>query len=199
MQDRMSEEHKVKWQMPYKVSKNGKYRYYDFDSASEEVKAKFIELYPASFISEMDEWFGLTHNTSVKIGRRLGLRRSTSEIQKRKNKGRKFPCHYIMRHIRETEPERYADILQRKSEAMKKRWQRAHREQLYGMTPTTRLKMVQMPIKQRKYKYNFIYRRKYFADPDHPYWICYDSQTRRSAEAEAKAAARGFKIVEGAD
>ena len=199
MQDRMSEEHKVKWQIPYKESKNGKYKHFNFDSASEEIKTKFIELYPVSFISEMDEWFGLTHNMSVAIGKRLGLRRNRAEIQKRKNRNRKLPCHYIMRHIRESDPERYAGILQRKSEAMKKRWQRARREQLYGMTPTTRLKMVQMPIKQRKYKYNFIYRRKYFANPEHPYWICYDSQTRRSAEAEVNAVARGFKIVEGAD
>lgn len=53
-----------------------------FDDASEEVKAKFRELYPVSFNKEMAGWFGISECMVKYIGQRLGLRKNRTVIQR---------------------------------------------------------------------------------------------------------------------
>ena len=185
----------AKWQIPTKPWSSGLSPL--FDQASDEVKAKFRELYPVSFNSEMSEWFGVHVQSIKKIGYSLGLRKDKSAITRRRNAVYNINVHNSLREIRETDPERFNEIRQKMRAAAKKSWAKARREQLYAMRPTTRLHPSPLSKVLRLYKYRLVHERNYFADPDHPYWLCYDSQTRRSAEIEANAKARGFEIVEG--
>lgn len=185
----------AKWQIPTKLWNSGISPL--FDQASDEVKAKFRELYPVSFNSEMSEWFGVHWQSIQKIGRSLGLRKDRSAIARRRNaKYHISTCNGFLK-IRETDPERFFEIRRKISASAKKSWDRARREQLYAMRPTTCLRPSPLSEAMRARKYYMVHKYSYFADPDHPYWLCYDSQTRRSVKAEANAKARGFEIVEG--
>lgn len=53
--------------------------------------------------------------------------------------------------------------------------------------------------KQQYYKNHMATVHRYFSDPDHPYWVCFDSQTTRSKRMEKNAVAMGLEIVEGED
>lgn len=187
----------AKWQMPTIPWGRGERPL--FDQASDEVKGKFRELYPVSFNSEMSEWFGVHLCSIKKIGYSLGLRKDKSAIIRRRNAVYNINIHCSLRQIREAEPERFNEIRRKMSASAKKSWNRARREQLYAMRPTTRLHPSPLSKVMRYYKYRMIHERNYFSDPDHPYWLCYDSQTRRSAKVEENAKARGFEIVEGED
>ena len=187
----------AKWQIPTKPCGYGARPL--FHQASDEVKAKFRELYPVSFNSEMSEWFGVSPDSIQTIGHSLGLRKDRSAIVRRRNVLYHISiCNGFLK-IRDTDPKRFDEIRQKMSASAKKNWDRARREQLYAMRPTTRLRPSPLSEAMRSQKYYMTSERNYFADPDHPNWKCYDSQTRRSAEAEANAKARGFEIVEGED
>lgn len=191
----------VKWQIPLEPRGNSERRYrVRFDLASEEVKAKFVELYPVSYNREMAEWFGVSKSTIEDIGiRKLRLRKDKAAIGRRVNSTRDYPSEGNMARMRDEEPERYAALNRQRSEVMKKRWRKAKRELLYGMKPTTKMRPSLLSSRMQTSKGHYIRCYHYFSDPNHPYWLCYDSQTRRSATAEANAIAKGFKIVEGAD
>lgn len=68
----------------------------------------------------------------------------------------------------------------------------------YGLPQKTRYRLSDDAEKRAlKHKRIMIRDCNYFADPAHPNWICYDSETKRSARREATAIRRGFLIVEG--
>lgn len=167
-----------------------------FDQASEEVQAKFRELYPVTPNREMAEWFGIGIVTVGKLGHRLGLGKNLSAINRSEEK-RKIGT--VIRHIRETDPDRFADMQRRKAQTMRKLWRKARIQAEYGLPRTVSLRVSPLNDKQRVYKAQMTYRLRYFSDPNHPFWVCYDSQTTRSPRMEAKAIDMGLKIVEGED
>ena len=175
----------------------GLYSKIAFDDASEEVKAKFRELYPVSFNTEMAEWFGIKASAVKRIAGRLGLRKDRTHIGRRNMEPYKHDLCDRLKRIRETDPERYADIQRRKTESVRRAWHRARIQAEYGLPRTVRLHVTPLTKKQQGYKNHMQTIHRYFSDPDHPYWVCFDSQTTRSPRMEAKAEAMGLKIVEG--
>lgn len=71
-----------------------------FDDASEEVKAKFRELYPVSFNKEMGRWFGISECMVKYIGQRLGLRKNRTVIQRRNNEPYKYRVRAVLDKIK---------------------------------------------------------------------------------------------------
>ena len=69
----------------------------------------------------------------------------------------------------------------------------------FGLPQKTKLHVTLEPMQRKaiNQKYTMIKRCNYFADKEHPTWVLYDSQTKRSAQREATAIARGLKIVQG--
>lgn len=171
-----------------------------FDDASEEVKAKFRELYPVSYNKEIAGWFGISECMVKYIGQRLGLRKDRRKIAQRNIEPYYKDCLWMtLRRIRETDPERYADIQRRKTESVRRAWHRARIQAEYGLPRTNRLRVTPLTKKQQLYKNHMATVHRYFPDPDHPYWVCFDGQTTRSPRMEKNAMAIGLEIVEGED
>lgn len=76
-----------------------------FDDASEEVKAKFRELYPVSYNKEMAGWFGISECMVKYIGQRLGLRKDRRKIAQRNIEPYKHRLYDRLKRIRETAPD----------------------------------------------------------------------------------------------
>lgn len=196
MSESQGNESSVRWQIPLRP--RGRKMIADFFTAPEETQAKFRELYPVSFNSEMAEWFGIGVNAVAHIGHvQLGLHKDLTLITKRRQIKYGQDIGGVIKRIRSTNPERYADIIRRVSETMRKKWRKAYLQQTYGLERTTRLHTRLLPKKMATFRSRMTYSFNYFSDSGHPYWICYDSQTKRSPSMEAKAIGMGFKIVEG--
>lgn len=170
-----------------------------FDDASEEVKAKFRELYPVSYNKEMAGWFGISECMVKYIGQRLGLRKDRRKIAQRNIEPYKHRLYDRLKRIRETAPDQYADIQRRREESVRKAWHRARIQAEYGLPRTVRLHVTPLTKKQQLYKNHMATVHRYFPDPDHPYWVCFDGQTTRSPRMEKNAMAMGLEIVEGED
>lgn len=168
-----------------------------FDDASEEVKAKFRELYPVSFNKEMGGWFGISECMVKYIGQRLGLRKNRTVIQRRNNEPYKYRVRAVLDKIKAEDPKRYADVRRRIKDGVCKAWHRARIQAEYGLPRTVRLHVTPLTKKQQLYKNHMATVHRYFPDPDHPYWVCFDSQTTRSKRMEKNAMAMGLEIVEG--
>lgn len=184
-----------KWPIPRKPW--GTRVKYAFEEASEETQAKFRELYPVSFNKEMAGWFGISECMVKYIGRGLGLRKDRSHISRRNVEPHKARLYMALKRIRETDPKRYADIRRRIKDGVCKAWHRARIQAEYGLPRTVRLHVTPLTKKQQLYKNHMTTDHRYFPDPDHPYWVCFDSQTTRSKRMEKNAVAMGLEIVEG--
>ena len=195
----MNSNNKTQWQIPRVWAPRGGHTVIDYDNIPDEIKAKFIELCPTASDWELAEWFGISRFQVYTMRNLWGIRKDRAAVTRRGNARREVPWKDYFDRLRKTDPERYREVRQRAVEKLKKTWRRAEHELLCGMKPTTKLNPTPLSAKSSRYKRHLIYSHGYFSDPRHPYWICYDSQTRRSAEAEANAVARGFAIVEGAD
>lgn len=158
-----------------------------FDDASEEVKAKFRELYPVSFNKEMAGWFGISECMVKYIGQRLGLRKNRTVIQRRNNEPYKYRVRAVLDKIKAEDPKRYADVRRRIKDGVCKAWHRARIQAEYGLPRTVRLHVTPLTKKQQLYKNHMATVHRYFPDPDHPYWVCFDSQTTRSKRMEKNA------------
>lgn len=184
-----------KWPIPRKPW--GTRVKYAFEEASEETQAKFRELYPVSFNKEMAGWFGINECMVKYIGQRLSLRKDRSRISRRNVEPHKGRLYMALKRIRETDPDRYADLSRRRTESVRKAWHRARIQAEYGLPRTVRLHVTPLTKKQQLYKSRMATVHRYFPDPDHPYWVCFDSQTTRSKRMEKNAVAMGLEIVEG--
>ncbi len=182
----------AKWQMTLTPWTASSYRV-DLEHTPDDIKAKFRELYPVCFDREMAQWFGVNIHAVKTIARRFGIKKDLAAITKRKE----LSIFDILTRIRLEAPDRFAEMQRRKGLTMKKKWSRARREALYGMRPTTRLCPTPLPKKTSTYKSHMIATRNYFSVPEHPWWLCYDSQTSRSASKEKHAASLGLELTEG--
>ncbi len=184
-----------KWPIPRKPW--GTRVKYAFEEASEETQAKFRELYPVSFNKEMAGWFGINEHMVKYIGQRLSLRKDRSHISRRNVEPYKYRIRAVLDKIKAEDPKRYADIRRRIKDGVCKAWHRARIQAEYGLPRTVRLHVTPLTKKQQLYKNHMTTDHRYFPDPDHPYWVCFDSQTTRSKRMEKNAVAMGLEIVEG--
>lgn len=106
-----------------------------------------------------------------------------------------------LKALKEKNPRKYKKLMQSRSEARKKLLASERRRLLYGLKQKTGVIVSLAPLSSNasSQKHLMIKENNYFADPDHRSWICYDSETRRSARREATAIRHGLKVVEGED
>lgn len=102
-----------------------------------------------------------------------------------------------IRTLKEKSPRKYAAYLRRKSEERKELWRKEYMRHAYGLPRQTKLRMKTVTHRMSAQKHLMIKRKNYFADPDHPDWVCYDAQTLRCERMEATARKHGLKVVEG--
>jgi hypothetical protein len=104
-----------------------------------------------------------------------------------------------MNRLKEKSPERYARVMRKRSEARKELIRKEHLRDTYGMKRQTKLRLTIQPLSNRAkgQKHAMIHRNNYFSVPEHPSWVCYDSETQRSARSEATAIRHGLRIVAG--
>lgn len=208
---------RARWQIPMGISPKGRKAYI----LEGEIKDKFIELYPKTSDRDMAGLFGCSSATIRHLRLELGLadrdRKTIKNIASTRRKAtlrlRGYVSHpseaFLTRvrnmstencpinRIRRTDPERYKTIRQKMTESFRALVKAEKRRILYGLPRKTKLnvKLTQMSSKATSQKHYMIKDRNYFADPEHASWVCYDSQTRRSAQREATAIKNGLKVV----
>lgn len=103
-----------------------------------------------------------------------------------------------MKQLRKNNPRKYRKTLERRSEQRKKLYRKEYLRMMYGLERKTKLniKVNPLPRKAIAHKYAMIHSCNYFADQDNPDWICYDSETNRSAKREATAVRHGLKVIQ---
>lgn len=99
--------------------------------------------------------------------------------------------------LKEKDTRKYKRMLKKRAKAWKATYQREKRRALFGMEQQTKLKVALHTLSHAavSQKYSMIRRNNYFSDPEHPTWVCYDSETRRSEQSEQTAARHGLRVV----
>ena len=103
--------------------------------------------------------------------------------------------------LKEKSPRKYKKYREKMSESHKDMWRKERLRAKYGLERKTKLNIPFHPMthKQSSCKHYMIKKYNYFADPDDPHNVCYDSQTRRSERSERTAIRHGLRIVEGGE
>lgn len=103
-----------------------------------------------------------------------------------------------MKQLKESNPRKYRKTLERRSEQRKKLYRREYLRMMYGLERKTKLNIKVNPLSRKAiaHKYVMIHSCNYFADPDNSDWVCYDSETNRSAKREATAVRHGLKVIQ---
>ena len=106
-----------------------------------------------------------------------------------------------IRRLKEKSPRKYKKYIEKKSEARKELWRKERLRAKYGLERKTKLNIPFHPMTRAQtcQKHVMIKKYNYFADPDDPHNVCYDSQTRRSERSERTAIRHGLRIVEGGE
>ena len=103
--------------------------------------------------------------------------------------------------LKEKSPRKYKKYREKMSESHKDMWRKERLRAKYGLERKKKLNIPFHPMthKQSSCKHYMIKKYNYFADPDDPHNVCYDSQTRRSERSERTAIRHGLRIVEGGE
>lgn len=106
-----------------------------------------------------------------------------------------------MKRLKEKNPAKYRKVVKRMSADRKELIRKERFRESYGLERETKLKVVVLPMGHRasSQKHSMIKRFNYYADPDHPTWVYYDSETRRSPRSEATAERHGLRVLQGAE
>ncbi len=191
-----------------------------------EVLEKFISLFPIHSNRRIMRWFGLSFSTVQRFRRELGLKKDMAKIRKElaadvkkiceKNgyydslRGKKPSEACIeaaralraagfcpLKQLKASDPRRYNQFLKKNSEQRKEMFRKEALREKYGLERHTKLRVRTMTRKMSSQKSSMIAKNNYFADPEHANWVCYDSETKRSAVREATAERIGLVVVEG--
>ena len=102
-----------------------------------------------------------------------------------------------MRQIKENAPRKYKRLLKRRSEDSKKLYEAERLRASYGLERKTRLRIPECPMTHHasSQKNSMIRNNNYFADPNNPWRVCYDGETRRSERREETAKKCGLELV----
>lgn len=165
-----------------------------------EAREAFVRLYSTHYNRELMEWFGISYSTVCALGRRMKLKKDHTFLGRRRieDRKRKFGEDFIpMLVFRREHPEEYRRVCK---EMGRKRSQMAASERrrlAMGLEQRTRMHIVlkRIPAKVRAHKSDMVRHCNYFSVKEHPSWVCYDSETRRSARREATAIKYGLRIV----
>lgn len=103
------------------------------------------------------------------------------------------------RRLKETNPRKFCRAMRKMGETRREMFRKERLRMKYGLERKTKLNIPCQPMSPTacSQKHAMIKQCNYFADGSHPAWVCYDSETRRSARREATAVRHGLKIVEG--
>ncbi len=104
-----------------------------------------------------------------------------------------------LKALKKKNPRKYQKLMKQRGEARRELIARERRRALYGLEQKTGIHVTLTPMSHTasSQKHSMIRFNNYFADPDHPTWLCYDSLTRRSPQREATAIRHGLRIVAG--
>ena len=191
-----------------------------------EQEAIFRKLYPRTFNAKMCDLFGITASVLHRIARGLGLKKNMKVIRHKQAMAAKKTCEkngyydsirgrrpseacieasrrlraegfHPMKQIREQHPRKYRALMAKRSAERKELYRKEELRQRYGLTRHTKLRLRVTNRRMSGQKHVMIKKRNYFADPEDPTVVCYDSQTDRSEQMEATAKRHGLKVVEG--
>lgn len=186
---------KAKWQLPMKAGKSGNLTFYLPDG---ELRERFIKLYPIHFNEKLMRWFGISHTTLHRFARQCGLKKDMKTIKKKHAAAVKRICEKngYYDSLRGKRPSEASIEAARKT--IKKLIADERRRILFGLPQKTKLRVTLTPITNRMsaQKRDMIHKHNYFADKEHPTWVCYDSETTRSPRMEATAIRHGLKIIQ---
>ena len=216
----------AKWQVPKRRNEHGQPSYV----LEGELRELFIKNFPIHSNRRIMQWFGLSHSTTQRFARGLGLKKDMARIRKElvrdikrtceKNgyydslRGRGMPENALIglrklyeegfsaiSRLKEKSPRKYKKYLEKMSESHKDMWRKERLRAKYGLERKTKLNIPFHPMthRQSSQKHLMIKKYNYFADPDDPHNVCYDSQTRRSERSERTAIRHGLRIVEGGE
>ena len=216
----------AKWQVPKRRNEHGQPAYV----LEGELRELFIKNFPIHSNRRIMQWFGLSHSTTQRFARGLGLKKDMARIRKElvrdikrtceKNgyydslRGRGMPENALIglrklyeegfsaiSRLKEKSPRKYKKYLEKMSESHKDMWRKERLRAKYGLERKTKLNIPFHPMthRQSSQKHLMIKKYNYFADPDDPHNVCYDSQTRRSERSERTAIRHGLRIVEGGE
>ncbi len=191
-----------------------------------EQEAIFRRLYPRTFNDKMCDLFGITVSTLHRIAHDLGLKKDMKAIRHKQAMQIKKTCEkngyydsirgrrpseacieatrrkraegfHPMKQMREQHPRKYRALMAKRSRERKELYRKEELRQRYGLTRQTKLRLRVTTHRMSAQKHLMIKKHNYFADPDDPTVVCYDSQTDRSPQMEATAKRHGLKVVEG--
>lgn len=208
----------VKWQVPMERNKHGLLKYY----LDGDIKDKFFELYPITSNKELAKIFGISTAIVQKFGKRYQLKKDMATIEEMRIKRcvttRRMNGTYFMseknktilrkliaegknfsfRRMKEQNPEAFKKMVERRAKTYKETRRKEERRAVLGLPRKTKLTINLNPKKRRAtmHKYIMVHEYNYFAVPEHSDWVCYDSQTKRSAQREATAIKLGLQIVQ---
>lgn len=216
----------AKWQVPMRRKENGMMAY----CLEGELKELFIKNFPIHSNRRIMQWFGISHSTTQRFARGLGLKKDMTRIHKEhardikkaceKNgyyaslRGKAMPGNALVglrklldegfssiARLREKSPAKYKRFCEKMSESHKEMWRKERLREEYGLERKTKLNIPFHPMTRAQtcQKHVMIKRYNYFADPDDPHNVCYDSQTMRSERSERTAIRHGLRIVEGGE
>lgn len=102
------------------------------------------------------------------------------------------------KRLKEINPRKYKRAQKKKAEKWKENRARDKRRVGLGFEPRTKFRhsFFKLSCRASGQKHLMIKQCNYFADYDHPTWVCYDSETRRSERREQTAIRHGLRIVE---
>lgn len=193
-----------------------------------ETREQFIKLFPIHSNQRIMRWFGLSFSSVQRFKRELGLKKDMKKIRKEHIADVKKTCEkkgiyesyrgkapspaaieatkkmraegfHPLTQVKATNPRRYKRLIKKRSENFKELWRKEAMREEYGLERRTELRLSTITRKMSVQKSSMIRENNYFADPDHPDWVCYDNETRRSARREATAIRHGLRIVAGED
>lgn len=216
----------AKWQVPKRRNEHGQPSYV----LEGELRELFIKNFPIHSNRRIMQWFGLSHSTTQRFARGLGLKKDMARIRKElvrdikrtceKNgyyaslRGKALPENALtglrklldegfssIARLREESPAKYKKYREKMSKSCKEVWRKERLRAKYGLERKTKLNIPFHPMTRAQTckKHVMIKKYNYFADPDDPHNVCYDSQTRRSERSERTAIRHGLRIVEGGE
>lgn len=96
-------------------------------------------------------------------------------------------------------PTKYRNMVKKRAEERKELIRKERLREKYGLSRQTKLHLPMQPLSHKAscQKYAMIAACNYYADPEHPSWVCYDEETKRSAKRESTAIKYGLRIIEG--
>ncbi len=188
----------------------------------------FLKLFPIHSNRRLMNWFGLSYRTVQRFARQHGIEKNMDAIRREHSRDVKKTCEANGYYdsirgrrpseasieatkrlrasgfnpwlaVKENNPRRYRKLREKQSADRKELFRKEALREKYGMKRKTKLRLSALTQTARSHKHSMIVKNNYFADPDHVDYICYDSETRRSARREDTARRHGLTVVEGED